>query len=93
MTITATITTKCPEWCTSKEIEDHAKDGHDGPSWPSLPNNGGFQSVEIGVQMFKGEQLSVVVNAPTVELTAEEALKVGQFLIEAGRWALAHRVA
>ena len=78
------IATKCPEWCTSKEIEDHAEDGHDGPSWPCLPNNEGFNTVEISVQLPREGLLSVVVNAPIVKLAAEEASKVGLYLIEAG---------
>lgn len=90
---TATTPTACPEWCRAKHIIDHAEDGHDGPCWPPLPNNNGFHSVEISVQLPKGEQLSVVVNAPIAKLTAEEALKAGQYLIEAGQWALAHEVA
>lgn len=86
-----TKATPCPEWCRAKEIEDHAEDGHDGPAWPSLPNNGGFHSVEIGVQLSSEGLLSVVVSAPHgIDLTGEEALKAGRYLIEAGQWVTAH---
>lgn len=90
---TATITTKCPEWCESKGKMDSCEDGHDGPSWPSLPENGGFNSLEISVQLPNEGQLEVVVSAGYVAtLTPEEALQAGRNLIEAGQWALAHTV-
>lgn len=79
----ATLTTKCPEWCTGKEIEDLAEDGHDGPSWPHLPSDGGFNS--LGIFAGANQEGEIVVNISSgygIHLTGAEA----------GQWALAHRV-
>jgi hypothetical protein len=100
MTITA-IKTECPSWC--KLQADHIKPdgdgGHSGPSWPEVPSmqgtwiNGHYCGISISTGSTAEDAMAVYLEAPGVEMTPEQAIQAGRYLIEAGRWALENRVA
>lgn len=82
----------CPEWCESIHDEDPADVVHNGPQWRSLPiGDYPFSVQTVAFADEKGE-IKVNVEAPSIELTPEQAIEAGRDLIAAGTWALAHRV-
>lgn len=98
---TATITMKCPEWCKmpASHIGPDDDGGHSGPSWPEVSSmhprfeGGQFTAVSIGTGSTAEDAMAVYLEAPSAEMTPEQAMQAGRYLIEAGQWALAHRVA
>ena len=85
------LVTTCPEWCTSKGFAGDGEDGHSGPHWPTLRDDRhGYLS--ICADMNEKGQIIVSVDSTSPDLTPEQALEAGRYLIEAGQWALAHSV-
>lgn len=83
----------CPEWCTAKHIEDCADMTHIGPKWESKPIGDYPFSAQIVAFADEKGQIKINVETPSIDLTPEQAIQAGRYLIEAGRWARAHRVA
>ncbi|MFZ2228302.1 MAG: hypothetical protein WA090_09370 [Candidatus Nanopelagicaceae bacterium] len=88
------LVTECPEWCKSihKEEEEPADVAHYGPQWQSLPIGDYPFSVQIIAFADEKNQIKINVETPSVDMTPEQALEAGRYLIEAGQWALAHSV-
>jgi hypothetical protein len=95
---TATTTTKCPEWCKmpASHIGPDDNGGHSGPSWPNAPSmhNSGMSYYEVSISTGSTEEhvMAVYLEANGLEMTSEQAIQAGRNLIEAGQWALAHRI-
>jgi hypothetical protein len=90
---TATITNfrpkfTCPTWCESIHDEDPADVVHYGPQWRSLPI--GDYPFSVQTVAFSNEKVRIKINVetPTQELTPEQAIEAGRYLIEAGTWAM-----
>lgn len=96
---TATIATKCPEWCKlqARHIDDEG--GHSGPSWQEVPSmagrfdHGHYNWASVSTGSTAEGAMAVYIQAEGIEMTPEQALQLGRNLIEAAEWASAHGVA
>jgi len=91
MTTTATTTSACPDWCTTRHDID-PDGGHDGPSWPDIPSASGKRGemVSIGSGHLDKHGVIVYLDAGRLALTPEQAHTAGLALLSAASWARDH---